>query len=464
MLCNGYWAEAQDSPSYYSYPQHHLPWYTLESNHFLVHFQQGNSRSAQVASRVAEEVYPHITELYRIEPDSKTSIVLNDREDYSNGAAYFFDNQIDIWIPALDSPLRGTHDWLRNVISHEFTHIVQLKASMKKSRKLPAIYFQWLSYEDVRRPDVLYGYPNGLITYPFSSISVPGWFAEGTAQYQRTGWTFDTWDSHRDMILRTALLNDTYLSFEDMGTFTSKTSLEREQVYNQGFAFTSYLALQYGETVFSEISEALSRPGIFNIDNAMEQVTGKNGQVIFQNWISQRKKFYKQAVESIEPENSQLIESEGFMNFYPAFSPDGSKIAYLSNKELTESGVSLYIRPFGDSAEDISKIELGPFRGNNVFPYGCGFHDKPLISRIRAAYSFSPDGESLIFTRANLNQFGEQYNDLFFYHLETRKTEQLTSSARIHDPAWHPDGSHIAAVQVEHGTANLVLVDPKTGS
>ncbi|MDZ7692612.1 MAG: hypothetical protein U5K69_16035 [Balneolaceae bacterium] len=143
--------QAQLSPSNYGYPYHHLPWYTLESEHFLIHFQEGNSRSAQVVSRIGEEVYPYITGLYDHKPDDKTSIVLNDREDYSNGAAYFFDNQIDIWIPALDSPLRGTHNWLRNVITHEFTHIVQLEAAMKRSRSLPAIYFQWLSYEDVRR-------------------------------------------------------------------------------------------------------------------------------------------------------------------------------------------------------------------------------------------------------------------------------------------------------------------------
>lgn len=455
---------AQVSPGNYDYPRHHLSWYTLESPHFLVHFQEGNSRSAQVASRIAEEIYPHITELYGEAPGDKTSIVLNDREDYSNGAAYFFDNMIEIWLPALDSPLRGTHDWMRNVITHEFVHIVQLNAAMKKSRTLPAIYFQWLSYEDVRRPDVLYGYPSGLISYPFSSISVPGWFAEGTAQYQRVGWTYDTWDSHRDMVLRVAMLNDSYLSFEEMGTFTSKTSLEREQVYNQGFAFTAFLAGHYGESVFREISESLSRPGMYNIDEAIEEVTGQPGLDLFERWVTERMAAYDRAVDAVQPEPIETVEPKGYLNLYPEYSPDGSKIAYLSNKNRTEPGVSLYVRNREGTEEDLAKLDLGDPGFRRRAGLSCGFSEKPLVDRIRSAFSFSPDGERIVFTRNRLTKFGEAYNDLYLYRFSSDATDRLTRGARIHDPSWSPDGNKVAAVQVSRGTANLVLVDPRDGS
>ncbi|MDX1637121.1 MAG: hypothetical protein R3281_04060 [Balneolaceae bacterium] len=459
---------AQLTPSNYDYPHHHLAWYTLESEHFMVHFQEGSSRSAQVVSRIAEEVYPHITNLYGHHPADKTNIVLNDREDYANGAAYFFDNQVDIWIPALDSPLRGTHDWLRDVVAHEFTHIVQLEAAMKRSRNLPAIYFQWLSYEDVRRPDLLYGYPKGLITYPFSSIIVPGWFAEGVAQYQRTGWTYDTWDSHRDMILRTAILNDTYLTYEEMGTFSSKTSLEREQVYNQGFAFTAFLAEEFGEEVFAEISRVLSRGGITTINEAIREVTGQPGEVLFDRWLSSRRSFYRSAVSGITPNAAEVVEEEGFYNFYPRVSPAGSRIAYLSNKKLTKSSVALYIRDTGavdDKQNRVTTIDLrqhGRMQGTGA--YSCGFSSDPLIKRIRSAFDFSPSGDRLVFTRAGLNAYGERYNDLYLYAFDSGRADQLTHSARLHDPAWSPDGTQIAAVQVKQGTANLVLVDPHSGT
>jgi hypothetical protein len=140
LLCLPDITSGQLSPSQYSYPNNHIPWFTIESEHFRVHFQEGNNRFAQLTSWIAEEIYPKITGLYKFEPDTKTDIVLNDRQDYSNGAAYFFDNQIEIWIPSLNTPLRGTHDWLWDVITHEFAHIVQLQVAMKKDRQVPAIY------------------------------------------------------------------------------------------------------------------------------------------------------------------------------------------------------------------------------------------------------------------------------------------------------------------------------------
>src|SRR5690606_34585642 len=84
IMVNPLSAQERD-PGLYDYSHNHLPWFTIESTHFSIHFQTGNSRPAQVISRIAEEVYPEITELYQYEPDSKISIVLNDRLDYSNG-------------------------------------------------------------------------------------------------------------------------------------------------------------------------------------------------------------------------------------------------------------------------------------------------------------------------------------------------------------------------------------------
>lgn len=455
--------KAQLSPSLYDYPQNHLPWYTIESEHFLIHFQRGNSRSAKVASRIAEEVYPGITGLYNLEPDTKISITLNDRQDYSNGAAYFFDNQIQIWVPALNTPLRGTHNWLRDVISHELTHIIQLQASMKKSRRMPAIYFQWLSYEDVRRPDVLYGYPKGILTHPFASISIPAWLAEGTAQYQRSGWYYDTWDTHRDMVLRSAVLNDRYLSLSEMGIFSSKNSLQREQVYNQGFSFTIYLVQQYGEEILPKLSNAFSKSGIFSADEALKEATGKTGKEIFDDWINERKKFYAEATESIVSSETKVIEGSGFMNFFPRFSPTGDRIAYLSNKGRDESRTSLYITGNKNASQDLAiTLSLG-----NVRPTGhlsCGFGGDPLIDHIHSNYSFSPDGKQIVFTRRKPNAYGEQYDDLFTYDFNSGKEQRISESARLSSPAWHPTENSLAAIQQYKGTQNLVLVDLSDGS
>jgi hypothetical protein len=341
---------AQQNPSFVQYPNNHLKWYTIESPHFLIHFQEGNSRPAQVISRISEEVYDDITSLYDYRPDSRISIVLIDREDYSNGAAYFFDNKIDIWLPSLDTPLRGTNNWLRDVITHEFTHIVQIQASLKRSRRSPVTYLQWLSYEDVRRPDVLYGFPSGIITYPFSAVSMPAWLAEGTAQYQRSYFHYDFWDAHRDMILRTRILDGSNLGLVEMGHFSSKTSIEREAIYNQGFAFTGYLANRFGEEALKEITQAFTRRGVHDVRTAIRNATGIGGQDVFDDFIDSLRIEYSQVAGRINVTESNLIEPDGFFNFNPTVGPDGA-VYYLSNKGRDYGRLTLYKKdPSGDEA------------------------------------------------------------------------------------------------------------------
>ena len=75
---------------WYNHPE--LEWKTIESEHFKVHFHQGNERSAREAIEVAEYVYNPITELYEFIPKTKTEIIIKDVDDYSNGGAYFFEN------------------------------------------------------------------------------------------------------------------------------------------------------------------------------------------------------------------------------------------------------------------------------------------------------------------------------------------------------------------------------------
>lgn len=449
---------AQTDVQLYDYPHNHLEWFTVESEHFLIHFQEGNSRSAKVVSRIAEEVYSPITSLYRHEPSEKVSIVLKDREDYSNGAAYFFDNKIDIWIPALDTPLRGTHNWMRNVIAHEFVHIVQIQKGMKRSRKIPAFYFQWLSYEDVRRPDVLFGFPNGIITFPFATVNVPAWFAEGTAQYQTNGLFYDTWDSHRDMILRSRILTGAAFTLAEMGTFSSKNSLERETVYNMGYAFVIYLADRFGEDILRDITVALSKKGVYDISNAIKMATGIAGQEVYNDWIREQTEFYQQAIENISESPSSVVEGNGFFNFYPQVSPNEGQVAYLSNKGLDSGILSLYIKDRHHTSKEITLVS--ELVDESVHSH-LSFLDKNP-SYLVSSISFAPSGSKIVYSTNKRNALGEFYRDLFIFDLDTKNTKRLTNSARLQFPSWSNDGRIIAAVQNEKGTQNLVFIYPDT--
>lgn len=424
-------------------PNPELEWYTIETDHFYIHYHPGTERTANLTAKIAEEIYGPITSLYNYAPEDKTSWIINDESDISNGATDYYGNRIEIAAAALDFDLRGTHNWLRNVITHEYTHVIQVQKSMKFGTKFPSLYLQYLNYEKERRPDVLYGYPNVIVSYPISGVGVPAWFAEGTAQYQRQQLGYDYWDAHRDMILRMRTLGDELLSWEDMGQFASVTTYKAESIYNSGFAFSRYIAEKYGEDKLKEVAGYLSDVTRLNSDGAFKKATGKSGPDLYKEWKAYLKEDYKNRVEPIKKNQVEgdIIANIGFANYYPQFSPDGKKISYLSNKEYDYGATSMFVNYTDGKKED----EL-------------------LIAGVSGSYNWSPDGKKIIFSRRNKpNIHDAVVFDLFEFDVVGEKETQLTSGWRSHAPAYSPDGKWIAYVRNKDGTQNIFVSPAPNG-
>ncbi len=417
----------------YNHPE--LQWYTIETDHFFVHFHKGTERTAQLVAKIGEEVWPVITSLYLYEPD-KIHFIIRDHDDYSNGAAFYFDNKIELWAPAMDFEFRGTHNWLRNVVTHEFTHMVSLQASMRFSRRVPALYFQAIGYEKERRPDVIRGYPNTIVSYPLAGTVIPVWFAEGVAQFQVPGLGYDTWDSHRDMLLRTAVLDGELLGFDEMGVF-GKNSLGNERAYNQGYALVSYLASRYGAESVRRVTKAMRSPLRLTMDGAFRKVIGKDGRALYREWRDYLKKKYDHQVSGIRDHavEGKIVDSNGLAMLYPRWSPDGKRLAYLASR--------------GDYLSQMSLVVLDPATGRR----------RTLRSGVTTAFSWSPDGRQIVYARrTKVDRYGSHYRDLFVYDLPSRTERRLTLALRAYAPDWSPDGKSIVFVFQRDGTSNLGLL------
>jgi Tol biopolymer transport system component len=414
-----------------------LDWYTIKGENIEVHYHDGAERTARVVAKIADEIWDPITSLYQYVPE-KVHYVIKDIDDYSNGATYFFDNKIEIWTSALDFDLRGTHNWLRNVISHEFTHMVQIQASLKTSRSVPAVFLQMLNYEDERRPDILYGFPNVIVTYPVAFLNMPAWFAEGTAQYMRREFAYEDWDSHRDMILRSYALDNKMLSWNEMGVF-GKTSLGNESVYNSGFALTLYIAQKYGEDKLREITKALGKLTNFTIDAAFKDVLGKDGNEIYNEWSEFVRNDYIKRTASVSANlvQGELLAQKGFGNFYPTYSADGSKMIYISNKN------SDYFSPSSIYLRDMKTGE-----------------EKEITSSIRSTISWVPGETKIVYAKlSDQNKNWYNVHDLYVYDLDKKKETRLTKNLRANQPDVSKDGSKIVFLFQKDGTTNLGIVN-----
>lgn len=426
------------SQQYFPITHSELQWKTFSSNYADFIYHDPLEEKAKKLAAIFDEIYTPICDLYNYYPN-RLDIVLKDTDDYSNGAAYFYDDKIEIWATALDFPFRGDHDWLKDVISHEFTHIVQIQSAMKWNKKIPAVYFQLFGYEDVRRPDVLYGFPNTLISVPVMSITVPAWLAEGTAQYNLPGLYYDFWDSHRDMILRSRTLDSTLLTFSEMVGF-NKNSLDAETVYNQGYSLSSYLVRQYGSHAAEKLNQSLRKLSVQTISGAMKDAFGKSGEEIYSDWVRENLTTYQSQLLPIRSELNygKSFHEKGFINWADDYDRETDLVIVRSNTDKDYSGqVSvLLIDTLGVVKENIDDI-----RPN---------------SRIRL---ITVHGKKyLLFSQISRpNNLLSAYSDLYVYDIKAKTSIQLTSGARLFSPVMMND-SKIMAVRNSGGGKSLVTL------
>lgn len=424
----------------YNHPE--LEWHTFETEHFKIHYHNETEITAREAATVAELIYPKITDLYEFEPQDKTDIILKDTDDYSNGAAYYYDNKIIIWASPLNFELRGSHRWLQNVITHEYAHIVSLQKSMKMGNHVPGAYLQFMGYEKEKRKDVLYGYPKTLVSYPIPGTIVPPWLAEGVAQFMYDGADWDHWDTHRDMILRDRSINNNLLTFDQMNTF-GKKGIGNESTYNAGFALTRFISYKYGTATLKKIMMELSKPFQFSIDDAIYNILDISGYELYDDFISTIGDRYKSLIKPIEINSikTNIIIDRGTANIFPVWSPDSNSFLYLSNKENDYFGqTDLYLYNLNDNKE------------------------QKISGAVFSAPTWNPSGRVVYYSKKPKfpDKKGSKFYDLYEYNLKTKKEMRLTESSRGFSAVFVTKDSSIAYLATKDGAQDIYQLNLKT--
>jgi hypothetical protein len=397
---------------------------SFSTDHYVISFFPGAEGTARRVAETAEEVFPPLAAAYNYYDDySPIHILVLDNTDFGNGSADDYSNTVIIWASNLDWEIRGEHPWIKNVLTHEIAHVMTLD----KARKKWPFRFALISVSRFdANPDISF-------SFPLYYQNVPHWWVEGIAQYSPTKFGWDSWDSHRDMLLRMAVLEDDLHSYTEMGSLRHRSGGYRaEQVYNQGFALLMYIKAQYG----AEKVEALQdHVGSLSFDPAIRRVLGISADQLYNDWVRYLRDHYDLQVSEIRNdgffEGEPMDElNEGVIEFHPTYSPDGTKVAYISSRRQDFRLPNLVIYDFEKRKKKVLK----------------GYVDTRI--------SWSPDGEEIVFLR-NKNGF----NDLYIYHLANDEEHRISASLRARDPNFSPDGERIAFVRNEDGNGNLCLIN-----
>jgi Tol biopolymer transport system component len=128
----------------------------------------------------------------------------------------------------------------------------------------------------------------------------------------------------------------------------------------------------------------------------------------------------------------------------PAWSPDGSKIAFTSKRDVDgEQFDGANLPPYDEADSDIFVMEVD---GSRVVQLTDNDDDD-------VGPAWSPDGSRIAYTSYPLG------SDLFIMNADGTSQERLTYTGGNYDPTWSPDGSRLLFTSGRTPDADLFVMN-----
>ena len=456
-------AEAANATGFYG-NQSDIKWKTAGTEHFQFIYPMEYSTHAAKVSAYAEAVYDSVTSRYHKALPGRVSAVLNNAL-YSNGSAIPSENALNLWLTNWDFKIRSSHGWISDVVTHEFSHLVSIESG---SKIIPNLYGLQLSYTDYynerSRTDFV-------TMIPFTLQ--PLWFAEGTAQYESSRMGFDSWDTHRDMLLRTAALNDSLMTLPYMHEFSDNSLLAELGPYTQGFSLVLYIVKHYGDEAIPNIWKELGKPYRATLNGAIKKVLGISETELYNAWKKEITDYYKAQKDSLGTLVEGIkITKEAFWNDFPVVS--GKNLYGVSNFGGPWFDGSVFKIPLEDtlktkeeiqSKKDSANVEIGDIEvegADSLINIGdfakSGFKaKKPWFDKGIDVYNDSVHGPILAYiSYQNRDKDGHAHFDIAVS--DTNKNQaSITYLADAVYPSFNKQGTEIVFVRREPLSTRFIL-------
>ncbi len=391
-----------------------LIWQQLETPHFIVVFHRGLESIAHETATVAEESYEIIKNEFGRVPEEKTYIVIADFIDSIVGSATPFPQNTIYMGPAqmrlADWANVRLDSWIRMLVYHELLHIMDLDIATGLNALLRAIF--------------------GRIVMP--NTTKPITFIEGLAVYEKYKHLGESRlnDANTQMMIRQMVLDNKIPRFDEIARYYNRTAWPPVGllVYNFSSWFLRYIEETHGPESMRKFNDVNSGSVINalslvffgdNFDTILKRALGKSADEAyagFRSWLRQKFSAELDAITREGLTSSVRLTKLGWMSMQPAWSPDSRQIVFRHS---------------------------GPGRAGVRIMSADGQIDREVLFGSIQLPSFSPNGESLLYTKLDLNGLYYAYSDIYLYDVEKQTEKQLTHGARAYVAAFSSDGQTV---------------------
>ena len=271
-------------------------------------------------------------------------------------------------------------------------------------------------------------------------MRLPLWMVEGLAEYLSIG----SVDPQTAMWLRDAVVSNTLPTVRDLGN-------PRFFPYRFGHAFWAYVAGRWDDSTVMLLFNTAVKAG--DAEQAIRIVLGMDSGQLSAEWHESIRKAYAGFLERQSPPSAfgrVIIDKSrggGELNIAPALSPDGRRVAYMSERDLFSVDLYLADVDTGKVLHKLSSTATDPHFDSLQF--------------IESAGSWSPDGRLFV-----QNAVVRGQGALLVFDTEKgRRIKEVVFKefSELRNPVMAPDGRRVAFAALAGGLLDLWLYDMESG-
>jgi len=273
------------------------------------------------------------------------------------------------------------------------------------------------------------------------TMGLPLWFIEGMAEYLSLGPVH----AQTAVWLRDAALHDDLPDFDELDD-------PDYFPYRFGHAAWAYLAQRWGDDVVRQVFLAASESG--DPLAAIEAVTHVPTKQLSEEWHAAIRQTYRELdLTGVRARGRALITDEGSggeVNVGPALSPDGKRIAFLSERDVFSIDLFVADATTGKVLRKLTETATSPHISSIQF--------------IQSSGAWSPDSRRFAVPAIKNGKAALRIVDVATGEVDRDYVFDFDELGEVLNPAWSPDGQSIAITGLRGGFSDLYLVDLKSGS